>query len=171
MATTINALKQPLRVLKLGLPGNTYTQEGLAILAEYLSGNMNLLCLKQLARRVLTVDMMLKGMPFSSVFNCLQEEYNLSNDNAFSLTTRVFRGGGFTKDYLYLGGFRDMVSLNRNRDLTPLFTGKASSQFLDTLSELIERNILLPPQFVSKAISSARAPSNQVMDYLVNSIK
>ena len=171
MATTMNALKQSLHVLKLGLPGNTYTQEGLAILAEYLSGNLNLLRLKQLALRVLTVDMMLKGMQFSSVFNCLKEEYNLSNNDAFSLTTRVFRGGGFTKDYLYLGGFRDMVSLYRNRDLTPLFTGKASSYFLDTVSELIERNILLPPQFVSKAISSPRSPSNEVMDYLVNSIK
>ena len=171
MATTKNALKQPLHVLKLGLPGNTFTQEGLAILAEYVSGNMELSRLKQFALRVLTVDMMLKGMQFSSVFNCLKEEYKLSNNDAFALTTRVFRGGGFTKDYLYLGGFRDMVSLYRKRDIIPLFIGKTSSQFLDTVTELIERKIFLPPQFISKAITTPRLPSNKIMDYLVNSIK
>ena len=64
-----------------------------------------------------------------------------------SLNTRVFLGGGFTKDYLYLGGFRNMVSLSRKRDITSLFTGKTSIQFLDIVTELIERKIFISPQF------------------------
>ena len=64
-----------------------------------------------------------------------------------------------------------MVSLYRKRDISPLFTGKASSQFLDTVTELIERKILLPPQFVSKAVTNPPAKTNEIMDYLVNSIK
>ncbi|MDH5258331.1 MAG: flavohemoglobin expression-modulating QEGLA motif protein, partial [Gammaproteobacteria bacterium] len=111
MVTTMNAIAQPLQVFKLGLPGNTYTQEGLAILSEYLSGNINLQRLKQLSLRVLAVEMMINGMSFHSVYHYLREDYNVSVDEAFSLTTRVFRGGGFTKDYLYLSGFRDLVAL------------------------------------------------------------
>ncbi len=44
--------------------------------------------------------------------------HQASVDESFNLTMRVFRGGGFTKDYLYLSGFRDMVTLYRAQDVT-----------------------------------------------------
>jgi len=45
---------------QLGMPGNTYTQEGLAILSEYLSGNLSLERLRTLALRVLAANMLVK---------------------------------------------------------------------------------------------------------------
>jgi uncharacterized protein (TIGR02421 family) len=171
MVTTFNARAQPLHVLRLGLPGNTYTQEGLAILSEYLSGNINLDRLKQLSLRVLAVQMMTSGMNFGSVFNRLHEEYGASIDEAFGLTTRVFRGGGFTKDYLYLSGFRDLVALYRKRSVTPLLSGKTGLQFLDTIDSLIERGILQAPQYLTPAIANPPPLENPVLDYLVASIK
>ncbi len=171
MATTLNALDQPLKVLQLGLPGSTYTQEGLAILAEYLSGNMNLARLKQLALRVLAVEMMVNGMSFNSVFNQLCSDHGLDNDSAFSLTTRVFRGGGFTKDYLYLRGFRDLLALAKTEDLTALMLGKTSISHLETLRELIERKILTPPVLVPSLLSQEVTSHNPTLDYLVTCIK
>ncbi|WP_017323933.1 flavohemoglobin expression-modulating QEGLA motif protein [Synechococcus sp. PCC 7336] len=171
MVTTMNALEQPLKVFRLGLPGNTYTQEGLAILAEYLSGNLNLSRLKQLAMRVLTVNVMLRDMDFGSIFDYLKDEHKLSDDKAFSLATRVFRGGGFTKDYLYLRGLKDIVSLYHECDINSLLIGKTSSSFLHTIGELIERRILLSPKLRSQAISDCQPPPNPVLDYLVSSIQ
>ena len=60
LVTTLNARSQMLNVLSLGSPVNTTTQEGLAILCEYLSGNMNIPRLKILALRVLAVESMLQ---------------------------------------------------------------------------------------------------------------
>ena len=171
MATSLNAENQPLHVLRMGLPGNTYTQEGLAILSEYLSGHFNLERLQELALRVLAIHMMIDGMNFRSTFNCLKEEYGLSDDSAFGLTARVFRGGGFTKDYLYLRGFRDMVKLFRTRDITALYTGKTSAKFIDTLDDLTRRGILSAPQHIPEVITKPHDISRPVMDYLVNSIR
>lgn len=171
MVTTMNALEQPLYVLRLGLPGNTYTQEGLAILSEYLSGNINLHRLQQLSLRVLAVDMMIKGSKFNTVYNRIREEYQVTIDEAFSLVTRVFRGGGFTKDYLYLSGFRDMVALYNAKDITALLVGKTGVQFHQTINSLIERDILRKPNFLMPVLNKMPKRENPVMDYLVSSIK
>lgn len=171
MATTMNALTQPLHVFKLGLPGNTYTQEGLAILSEYLSGNMNLDRLKQLSLRVLAVNMMIDGMDFHTVFTRLREEHGIAVDDAFSLTTRVFRGGGFTKDYLYLSGFRDLVALHRSKDISALLVGKTGLQFIDTLDSMIQRGTLQRPKHISPVLVSQLSKQDPVLDYLVASIQ
>lgn len=171
MVTTLNALEQPLHILSLGLPGNTYTQEGLAILSEHLSGNMNLHRLQQLSLRVLAVDMMVKGVSFGSVYNQLREGYQVSVDEAFSITTRVFRGGGFTKDYLYLSGFRDLVALHKTNDITALLIGKTGLQFHQTLNSLIERNILKKPTRLMPVLKNMPKRESPVLDYLVSSIK
>ncbi|CAH0990055.1 hypothetical protein SIN8267_00138 [Sinobacterium norvegicum] len=171
LVTTLNANQQPLKVFKLGLPGNTYTQEGIAILAEYLSGNLNMTRLRMLSLRVLAVDMMVKGFNFRQVFNRLTTDYGLSDDQAFTKTMRVFRGGGFTKDYLYLRGFRDVLSLYKERDITSLLVGKTGLDYIDTLSSLIERGIINPPKYEVPAIAAVQPKSNAIIDYLVSSIK
>lgn len=171
MVTTVNAIAQPLHVLKLGLPGNTYTQEGLAILSEYLSGNINLDRLKQLSLRVLAVDMMIDGMDFRTVYTRLREEHDIAADDAFSLTTRVFRGGGFTKDYLYLSGFRDLVALHKSKDITALLVGKTGLQFIDTLDSMIQRGNLQRPKHLPPALASQLTKPDPVLDHLVASIQ
>ncbi|MDX1301275.1 flavohemoglobin expression-modulating QEGLA motif protein [Photobacterium sp.] len=170
MVTSINAEKQPLQILKLGFPGNTHTQEGLAILCEHLSGSFSLSRLKTLALRVIAVNMMVKGETFGETFHTLKHDYKLSDDNAFTVAARAYRGGGFTKDYLYLKGLRDALNCHHNEDLTALFLGKTSFEFKPLLDELIAREILHKPDFLPKALDIKRK-DDPVLDYMMHSIK
>lgn len=170
IVTSVNAEKQPLKILKLGLPGNTHTQEGLAILCEHLSGSFSLSRLKTLALRVIAVNMMVKGETFNHTFQTLKQDYKLSDDSAFTTTARVFRGGGFTKDYLYLRGVRDALQCYQNEDLTALFTGKTSFEFKPLLEELIARGILRQPSFIPKALTMKKT-DDPILNYMMQSIK
>lgn len=168
--TTMNAHEQPLKVLRLGLPGNTYTQEGLAILSEFMSGKLTLIRLRTLALRVLAVHMMSEGNKFSTVFNYLKEIHKCSAEEAFNITTRVFRGGGFTKDHLYLCGFRDMLKLYQSCDIKLLFIGKTSSNFLETIKQLVARGSLKPPKYLPPFFTQEKT-ERPILDYLVQGIK
>lgn len=64
MLTTINARLQPLRVLRVGMPVNTMTQEGVAIPGEYLSGTLTIDRMKKLALRVMAAHRMVNGHDF-----------------------------------------------------------------------------------------------------------
>jgi uncharacterized protein (TIGR02421 family) len=170
IVTTVNARKQPLKVFSLGLPGNTFTQEGIAIFNEYRHGCMNLKRLQQLSLRVFAVEMMTKGHCFRHVYQRLTEEFKLSADDAFSICIRVFRGGGFTKDYLYLSGFRDILALSKKRNIDNLYIGKTGLRYLDTIDSLVDRNILVKPENLPK-FPEFESIKNPVLDYLVSSIK
>lgn len=87
MVTTVNSTLQPLKIFKLGLPGNTHTQEGLAILSEYLSDNLTLVRLKTLALRVLAVHLMVNNYSFSRTFEVLMDEYKLDQQRAFTIVS------------------------------------------------------------------------------------
>jgi uncharacterized protein (TIGR02421 family) len=169
--TTENSYDQPLEIFKLGLPGNTETQEGLAILSEYQSGNLTLKRLKTLALRNIVTKKMLRRESFSSVFEMMVDEYDLSEEDAFRIVARVYRGGGFTKDHLYLKGFQKAVSLfQANVSFESLYIGKTGFDDLDLLDELIERRILPKPKRLplSLTFSYERSP---VLEYLVSSIR
>lgn len=171
MVTTINSRHQPLNVLRIGLPVNTLTQEGLAILSEYLSDNITVFRLKELALRVITVKNMLNGMEFKQAFEYLMDTKLLPEDAAFYMTTRVFRGGGFTKDYLYLKGFRYILNhYMEGNPLDNLLIGKTSLGYIATLNELVERRLLLPPKFKTQAFVSP-GNINPIMKYLITSIR
>lgn len=171
MLTTINAGSQPLKFLRLGMPNNTVTQEGLAILSEYLSANFDLCRLKNLALRVLAINSMLKQYDFVETFSMLKDTYGMNDENAFYLATRVYRGGGFTKDYLYLKGFKLMHDNHSNgKDLTNLFLGKCSHTHINILEELISREILFPPKFVPKVFQTV-IPKDPTLEFIINSLK
>ncbi len=172
MVTTVNSELQKLKVFKLGLPNNTYTQEGLAILGEYLSGNLSLSRLKKLALRVLAIRMMLNNYDFAKTFKVLMNDYGLKDNDAFKLTTRVYRGGGFTKDFLYLKGLRDVLKIYREKDINTLFIGKTSFKYLNVIDELIERQIATKPAYLPTFMQKNVAyKSNAILDYLITSIR
>ncbi|GHA31312.1 flavohemoglobin expression-modulating QEGLA motif protein [Photobacterium aphoticum] len=170
LVTSANAEMQPLKVLQLGLPGNTHTQEGLAILCEHLSGSFPLHRLKTLALRVIAVDMMVRGETFNETYHVLHHEYKLSKDDAFTITARAYRGGGFTKDYLYLKGLKDALHAYANEDLTSLFVGKTGFEFKPLLDELITREILNKPAFLPKALE-LKENHDPIIDYMLRCIK
>lgn len=171
LVTTLNARSQPLRILSMGCPVNTMTQEGLAIFCEYLAGFMTLSRLKILALRVLAVDSMIEDKDFKKTFLLLKEQYGASDEQAFTITARVYRGGGFTKDFLYLQGFHQMLNAYESRDdFTLLLAGKVSLDYLDVVRRLIEKNILLPPQLISPSIA-APAVNDSIKQFIAHAIK
>lgn len=170
MATTLNAAQQSLKVFSLGLPGNTLTQEGLAILNEFHSGNISLARLQGLAQRVMAVREMLAVGDFRHTWSYLREELKMTEEAAFSLAVRVHRSGGFTKDYVYLRGVSEALRLYQQRPLTSLYVGKTGFDYLPLLDELIARGIISAPRFVPENLQ-APVPAGEVLNYLIQSIQ
>lgn len=168
--TMHNALDQPLNIFKIGLPFNTLTQEGLAILSEYLSGALLIKRLKILSLRVVGVSLMLKGYDFRHVFMVFIDEYKLDPNDAFSMTSRIFRGGGFTKDYLYLRGFKLAYKAYMSGvDIFNLLIGKTSFEYQSEIVELIERNILVAPKYKTRSFVEP-IEEDKIISYIVNCI-
>lgn len=172
MVTTNNANMQRLKILELGMPVNTKTQEGLAILSEYLSGSLSLHRLKKLALRVIAVDKMCSGASFSECFNYILSLYKEPAEDVYTLCTRVYRGGGFTKDFLYLSGFVDILKAYKNGDnLDNLLCGKTSLEYKDTIDEMVEREILVKPKFITKSFENPKANKNQdILEYILSGL-
>ncbi len=170
MATSLNASKQRLKVFTIGLPGSTLAQEGLAILNEYHSGYMTLRRLQILALRVIAVNEMIKQGDFRHTYNYLHEERQLSPDEAFKLAVRVHRGGGFTKDYLYLNGICRALQSVRQGNVRNLYVGKTGFDYLNIINEMVERQWVSEPQFYPKYLQQPKQGS-QVLEYLISCIK
>lgn len=171
LVTTLNARAQPLRILSLGSPVNTMTQEGMAILSEYLAGCMTVKRLKNLALRVLAVESLIKDKNFRSTFMLLKEGYLLDNETAFTITARVYRGGGLTKDYLYLQGFHQMLNAQETvTNFSHLLTGKTSLAHLPIISRLINKGILIPPKYMTPAFARP-VESNDIDKFIAHAIK
>ena len=171
MVTTMNAVNQPLNIFKLGFPNNTYTQEGIAVLTEYLSGHLTIRRLKELALRVVGVDLMINGLDFKSVYHEMVNSYYLDPNNAFILTTRIFRGGGFTKDHLYLKGFIKILKLwDSGKSLNPLLLGKNSIRYYDIYKEMIARELANPPDFVTSILNKP-VQSKKEVEFVISGLR
>lgn len=143
--TYFNGLAQPFRQLCVGLPGYEELQEGLAVVAEYLVGGFSRPRLRILAARVLSTHRMVHGADFIDVFNELVRDHNFSGRTAFSITMRVFRGGGLTKDAVYLRGLVAVLKhIRAGGKLEPLFVGKIGLDHAPVIEELKWRRVLEP---------------------------
>lgn len=173
MVTTMNSNLQPLKIFNVGLPVNTKTQEGLAVLAEYLSGNITLKRLKELGLRVLAAHSLASGADFKTTFRMLVNDLNMDVNEAFYMTTRIYRGGGLTKDFLYLRGFKELHHLWKSgTDLRPLLIGKTSTEYYGTILEMMDRGILREPKYITKAIAHpATEQNNPIFDYVIKGIR
>ena len=171
MVTTMNARLHQLKMPWLGMPLNTKTQEGLAVLAEFLSGNLTIRRLKELALRVLGINKMIQGAEFTEVFSFLKEEGRIDENHAFLMTARIFRGGGFTKDYLYLKGFKEILKhYYAGRSLDTLLIGKTSLKYKALLNEMIERKMLVAPKYKTRVFEEP-AEVNPILEYLVKGLR
>jgi uncharacterized protein (TIGR02421 family) len=145
VVTHVNGAHQPLRVLASGLAGHDETQEGLAVLAEYLVGGLDGSRLRQLAARVVAVHDMLEGATFADVHHRLVGR-GISWGQAFTVTLRVFRSGGLTKDAIYLRGLRELIDhLAEGGPLETLWLGKMSLAEAPLVADLHARGILVDP--------------------------
>ncbi len=140
-----NGGKQPLAELRVGMAGYEPLQEGLAVLAEYLVGGLGPGRLRQLAARVLAVQAICQGADFIETFRLLRERGQGAR-GAFTTAMRVFRGGGYTKDVVYLRGLVALLDyLGRGGDLEILYVGKVALEFIDLVEELRWRRVLAAP--------------------------
>ncbi|MDH3731222.1 MAG: DUF1704 domain-containing protein [Acidimicrobiia bacterium] len=143
-----NGRAQPFQLLATGLAGHDELQEGLAVFVEYLVGGLTSSRLRTLAARVLAVCSLLEGATFIDTFRVLHDDYGLSARNAFMVSMRVHRGGGLTKDAVYLRGLEKVVEyLAKGGRLDTLFVGKIATQHASVIEELQRRQVLEPPPF------------------------
>jgi uncharacterized protein (TIGR02421 family) len=151
LLTYFNGRQQPLRQLYAGFAGYEALQEGLAVLAEYLVGGLTIGRTRTLAARVAAVHSMIEGASFAETFNLLHRQRGLSSKTAFMTTLRVYRGGGLTKDALYLRGLRDLLAYLRDgHDLEPLYVGKISLEHVPLVQELRRRGLVQPPALLHR---------------------
>ncbi len=154
LVTYYNGKAQRFAQLKSGLAGYEELQEGLAVLAEYLVSGMTPARLRILAARVLAAKTLLAGASFVDTFRLLCR-YGFQPHTAFQVTLRIYRGGGFIKDCVYLRGLvRLLEHLATGEPIEPLFVGKVAMEHLPILAELESRGILQPrkltPRFLQR---------------------
>jgi uncharacterized protein (TIGR02421 family) len=164
LLTFVNGSKQGLAIFKRGLAGYEGVQEGLGVFAEWAVGGLTRGRLRLLAARVVAVDAMTDGASFIEVFRGLRREHGFSSQAAFLITARVFRGGGFAKDAIYLRGFKSVLDmLAAGQTLDPFWYGKIDTRHLGIVGELAERGILhqpaLVPEFLADPEVTARIAS------------
>ena len=167
----MNGLLHPLKIFSHGFPNNEETQEGLAVFSEYMSNNLTITRLKELAYRVIAVDSLAKGYSFSRTFRMLHNQYDLEREEAFYITVRAHRGGGFTKDYLYLTGLKKVYNYyHEGKDLSLLLTGKVTLEYVDDIASLIKKGLAVPAKHITDSYAENKN-TNKKVDFILRSLK
>lgn len=160
--TWFNGSAQPLRLLGRGLAGYEALQEGLAVLAEHLAGALDPTRLRVLAARVIAADAVAEGSSFLEVFHRLHGEHGVGRRTAFQTTVRALRGGGLTKDLVYLRGLCELTAhLREGGALAPLYTGKLALRHLPVITALEERGLLAAPRVLPEVVRGGPAEALQ----------
>ncbi len=146
VVTYRNGDSQPLKLLAVGLPSYEETQEGLAVLAEYVVGGLDPRRMRVLAARVVAASMMLGDAGFIEIFKHLTDDHRFAPRAAWSVTTRATYGGGSTKDIIYLRGIERLLGyFAEGGSIDPLLAGKLSLDHVPLVEDLIQHGVLEPP--------------------------
>jgi uncharacterized protein (TIGR02421 family) len=169
VATSLNGRAQnDLPILAASHPYSARFQEGLAVLAEIISGAMEMDRFARLADRVFAIQQAVDGADFLEVYRSFLERSG-QPEQSFQNARRVFRGGvitggaPFTKDCVYLYGLlqagntiRALFASGRADCLSLLFCGKLDIQDLPALCELSSLGLVRAPRFVPPWIKDPR---------------
>ncbi len=144
--TYCNGHAQPLNLMYSGFSGYEQLQEGIAVLSEFLVGGLNINRLRLLAARVLAVNALIDGATFIDCFNLLKNEYGFTAKISFNISMRVYRGGGYTKDAIYLKGLIQVLNFIKcGGAIENLYLGKYALEHLPLINELEQLGILKKP--------------------------
>ena len=144
--TYANGRAQSLALLHHGLAGYQDLQEGLAVLAEWLVGGLTAERFRVLAARVLGAAALADGAGFVETFRAVRDGAGLGDRAAFGVALRLRRGGGLTKDMVYLRGLRDLLAhLASGGPYWPLFVGKIALRHVPAVETLRQRGVLVDP--------------------------
>ena len=153
-----NGKAQPLRLLANGLAGYDELQEGLAVLAEFLVGGLSRPRLRLLAGRVVAARGLIDGAAFIETWRTLHREHGFSKEASFSIAMRTHRGGGTTKDAIYLRGLRQiLIYLQQGGEMNPLWVGKIAAHHVPLVRELQWRGVIHPAPLVPRYIEQPEA--------------
>lgn len=145
--TYCNGKAQPLDLMYAGFAGYEQTQEGIAVLSEYLVGGLDINRLKLLAARVIAVESLIDGADFIETFDMLHRDYGFQGSSAFSISMRVHRGGGYTKDAIYLKGLIELLEfIRKGGNIRGLYGGKYALKHVPLIEELTHLKILNKPK-------------------------
>ncbi|AXT59745.1 DUF1704 domain-containing protein [Aquimarina sp. AD10] len=171
MVTTFNGKSQPLKIFSNGYVNNTETQEGLAVFSEYMSGCLTLKRMKELAYRVIAADSLIKGYDFKDTFDLLYSQYKLDRNTAWQITLRVHRGGGFTKDYLYLTGLKKIYDYYYSKqDMNILLTGKVTLEDKASILRLQDLGLAHKSLHISDSFDQ-NLNTNTKLDFILRNLK
>lgn len=151
VVTRHNGRRQALKQLEVGLAHYDPLQEGLGVLGEFMAGYLPAGRLRALAGRVVATEMAIHGKDVPDIFDCLHRGHDISTDDAFDIAVRARRGGGLTKDAVYLRGLRDLLEyLHEGGDFESLFVGKFALSHLVVLDQLREEGWVATPELLPR---------------------
>jgi uncharacterized protein (TIGR02421 family) len=170
LGTTLNGQCQPVcAFLSKGSPSATVTQEGLAVLTEFLAGASHPARLRRLVRRIEAVALAEAGADFLDVYRYFLAE-GCPPEEGYRHAMRTFRGGlpsgggPFTKDLSYAKGFLLLCRFLRQAadrgeaHLAPLlFCGKTGLDELPALAQLRDEGLVAPPRYLPPPFADPHA--------------
>lgn len=155
--TAHNGRCQSLRQLAFGLAGYDPLQEGLGTFAEYLTGYLPPKRLRVLAARVIAADMAVAREPLTVIFDALHDGEGMLADDAFDIAVRAKRGGGLTKDAVYLRGLRELLAyLSAGGDFEFLLLGKFAMAHRHTIRRLLDEGWVVGPTILPSYLSDEK---------------
>ncbi|MEJ2468056.1 MAG: DUF1704 domain-containing protein [Campylobacterales bacterium] len=158
IVTYVNGTAQPFKQLHTGLSGYDEMQEGIAVLSEYLCGGLNISRLRILAGRVVAANCLVTGASFLDTFTRLHEAYGFKPKTAFTITTRIFLGGGLTEDAGSLRGLLFILDyIAKGGAIEPLYVGKIAANHIPLVEELLYREILSRPPLFPRYLQEPEA--------------
>jgi uncharacterized protein (TIGR02421 family) len=159
IVTYQNGRSQALRVFAGGLAGYEALQEGLAMFAEYMAGGLSRSRLRLIAARVLAVRRLIEGATLPDVVVELTDGRRMPARAAFGVAIRVFRGGGLTKDAIYLRGLLQVLDyLAKDGAVEPLLIGKIAIDQVPLVEELMRRQVLTAPRLRPRWLDAPEGP-------------
>jgi uncharacterized protein (TIGR02421 family) len=162
VATALNGRAQPVLVfLGVPTPRTTSTQEGLAVLTEFLTVSTSLPRVRRISDRVLAIERAEQGANFLEVYQFfLGRAYDEAA--AFDAARRVFRGGlleggaPFTKDVCYLDGLlrvtnflRIALTHGQSGLARHLFAGKLAVEDIPLFDRLLREGLATEARYVA----------------------
>lgn len=138
-----NGHNQPLKYsFSQNVSNSLMIEEGLAIYVQVENNLMPKGSWRSICANVIAIDLMVKGESFTNIFNTLRE-YGFNKIFAWRKCLRIFRGGGLTKDYIYLEGYyriKNFVELGGK--IENLYYGRISIEDIEWVIDLKNKNIL-----------------------------
>jgi hypothetical protein len=111
--------------------------------------------LRLLAGRVVASDLLIKGASYIDTFRTLNKDFGFDKRTSYIITVRTFRGGGLTKDAVYLRGLVQLLDyLKEGGDIAPLFVGKIALEHIPVIKELQWRRVLHPVPLVPRYLKN-----------------